>query len=327
MDDYLKIRYTELRFTVRFIEDSVLPRFKSSAIRGGLGNRLLEEYCIRDAFRNEHPNNCNKCDFADECIVQRIMYSKMDIMPSFMSSGNSVGYIVECRDMKEEFVAGDSLDFKLVLFGKAIVYFSQYLSAIYRLGMSGLGRNEARFEVISVKNVYNEDIMSGNNIFKENYRIESVSKYVDYRMERLTESGIPDQVRIKLNSPLAIKKDGDILRKFDITAFVRGLNRRLYVMNCYEGWEYSELLQDDGMYPEVLNAESRFTKIPRYSFRKSEKIFLEGIYGSIDINLDNNPDNFMIRSDILRKLLAGEILRVGSNTSFGFGGYRVERLL
>ena len=128
MGDYHNIRYSELRFKIRLTSDALLPRFKTSAIRGGLGNMLLDEYCIREEFRKEN----DECDFVDECIVQRILYAKMDIAPNFMSSGNSVGYIVECDDTREELEAGDEMSFRLVLFGKNIFYLSQYLSAIYR---------------------------------------------------------------------------------------------------------------------------------------------------------------------------------------------------
>ena len=164
MGDILDVRYAELRFTVRLICDSVLPRFKSSAIRGGMGQMLLDEYCIREKFRKENNNICDKCDFSDECIVQRILYAKMNIEPEFMSSGNSVGYIVECDDLRETYTAGDELKFRLILFGKNIYYLSQYLSAIYRLGQVGLGKDEACFEVISVSNMRNQEILENGNI-------------------------------------------------------------------------------------------------------------------------------------------------------------------
>lgn len=78
------IRYVKLHFTLRMVEDTVMPKYKASAIRGGLGEMLLRANCIRD-------RQCEKCDFETECIVRRTMYSKMEIQPRFMSSGDSVG--------------------------------------------------------------------------------------------------------------------------------------------------------------------------------------------------------------------------------------------
>ena len=56
------IRYTKLTFTIEFTEDTMLPKQKVSAIRGGIGEMLLRANCVR---RRE----CEGCDFADECIV------------------------------------------------------------------------------------------------------------------------------------------------------------------------------------------------------------------------------------------------------------------
>ena len=319
MGDYLKIRYSELRFTVRIVDDSELPRFKSSAIRGGIGDMLLEEYCIREKFRSDKLNKCEDCDFYNECIVQRILYSDMDINPEFMSNGNSVGYIVECLDSRESFVAGDTFQFKLILFGKNCFYLSQYLSAVYRLGINGLGRNRNQFEVISIKNIKNENILVDNNIIKSNYQIEQVSDYVDWRMRRLESSGDIKKVHIQYTTPVSIKKNGEVLNELSIEAFYENLLRRIYIMNCFEGNEFLKLLEKNKYNPIQIASENRLTKIPRFSFRKKQKIYLEGVYGYLDIDVSNMD----FSEDYIRNLIAGEIIHVGSNTSFGFGEFNV----
>jgi len=137
------IRYTKLTFVVQFTEDTMLPKQKVSAIRGGIGEMLLRANCVRG-------RECEKCDFSDECIVQRIMYSKYEKKPSFVTTGESVGYVLECDNYKEEFYQGDQLSFQLILFGKNIVYFNQYLQAISMLGASGLGKHQAHFIIVSL---------------------------------------------------------------------------------------------------------------------------------------------------------------------------------
>ena len=319
MGDILDIRYSELRFTVRLISDSELPRFKTSAIRGGMGDMLLDEYCIREKIRKENGNKCDSCDYLDECIVQRIMYSKMDIEPAFMSSGNSIGYIVECLDSREQFEAGDTFEFKLILFGKNCFYLSQYLSAIYRLGMNGIGKDHAQFQVISVRNMRIENILEENRVYKDKYRIDTINEYVEWRRKSLSNN---DQIHIRIKTPLSIKKMGKQLSEIDIEAFIDNLNRRLYSLNCFEGNDHPELLEKKNNYPVMLDSESRTVSIPRYSFRKNQKIFLSGIYGSVDLDLEN-VENY---SELIRRLLAGELIHVGSNTSFGFGGYELTEV-
>ena len=63
-----------------------------------------------------------------------------------MTTGESVGYVLECDNYKEEFYQGDQ--FKLSansLRKKILFYFNQYLQAISMLGASGLGKHQAHF--------------------------------------------------------------------------------------------------------------------------------------------------------------------------------------
>ena len=89
-----EIRYVKLKFVAVITHDTMMPANKNSALRGGMGEMLLRANCIRD-------RKCEICDFESECIVRRTMYSKMDIQPSFMSEGDSVGYVISCSDHRE----------------------------------------------------------------------------------------------------------------------------------------------------------------------------------------------------------------------------------
>lgn len=80
------------------------------------------------------------------------MYPKFEIQPEFMHQGDSAGYVIECEDYEEEFLIGESLEFQLILFGKNIVYFNQYVQAFAYLGMEGIGKNKSRFAVEAVTN-------------------------------------------------------------------------------------------------------------------------------------------------------------------------------
>ena len=54
----------------------------------------------------------------------------------------------------------------------------------------------------------------------------------------------------------------------------------------------------------------------RYSSTQDRKVALRGVKG--DMELSELPQ------ELLPVLLAGEILHIGKNTSFGFGRYRVS---
>ena len=104
----LQIRYVKLHFTLVIVEDGQLPKSKVSALRGGMGHALLTANCIRD----EH---CETCDFAEDCLVERMMYPKMKIRPDFMKTKDSEGFVIECEDTREWFQAGEELNFNLLV--------------------------------------------------------------------------------------------------------------------------------------------------------------------------------------------------------------------
>jgi hypothetical protein len=72
----MQIRYIKLHFELEITEDGHLPKYKASALRGGMGQMLLMMNCIRDG-------KCDGCDFIGECIVPRVTYPKMKVSLPF----------------------------------------------------------------------------------------------------------------------------------------------------------------------------------------------------------------------------------------------------
>lgn len=302
----LDVRYVKLHFTLMFPDRSVLPVSKASAIRGGMGEMLLRANCIRN-------RECKVCDFKGECIVQRTMYSQFDSKPDFITVGDSVGYIVECEDYREYYEAGDSLEFNLILFGKTIVYFNQYLQALFALGQNGLGKEKTKFVIVQVTNTKGYPILDGANVYMKYYEVETLHNYVDYRMRQAAIDGKP-QLMVFL-TPLTQKYQGEFLQKFQMDAITKSIQRRLYILNCFEGKEIDDFYKEMLDAPGIVNQKSTQVRVPRYSFRHESKMVLKGIKG--EIVLDDIPD------ELLELYFAGELIHIGKNTSFGFGRYRL----
>lgn len=305
--DALEVRYIKLHFTLLFPEECYLPVSKASAIRGGMGEMLLRANCIRN-------RECEECDFHTECIVQRTMYSQFDNKPAFITSGDSVGYVVECENYQEYFEAGDTLNFNLILFGKTIVYFNQYLQALFALGQNGLGKEHARFIIVQVQNTKGQPILDGNDVYMKYYQVETLQSYVDYRMGQISESDRP--TRMIFRTPLTQKYQGEFLEEFNMEAINKSIQRRLYMLNCFEGKDIEEFYHEELDVPEILEQSHREIRIKRYSSRQDSRMYLKGIKG--EILLEEIPQ------DLLEFYLAGELIHIGKNTSFGFGRYRLQ---
>ena len=294
------IRYVKLHFQCRVTEDCLMSVNKASALRGGMGEILLSEHCIYPADRQ-----CSGCSFETECLVRRIMYSKFDIKPVFVTTGESIGYVICCEDYRTAFEEGDTLDFTMTLFGKAIVYFTAILFAFYQLGQVGIGREKARFSIERVTNTTGETLVEGNNVFKEKYKVHLLGEYVAYRMEKETGN------RMHFHTPLSVRQKGVELTGFNAEALVNAAARRLYMLDCFEGIEAEKIMIPRNELPQILMQKVIPTKVRRYSSTHGEGIYLSGIRG--DVEFDGLCD------EVRRLMLASEVMHVGRNTSFGFG--------
>lgn len=314
MEEQLKnalgIRYIKLHFTVAVLEDTWLPADKVSAIRGGMGEMLLRANCVRD-------RDCRNCDFEAECVVQRTMYSQYEIKPRFVTTNDSVGYLLECENYEERFYEGDTLNFNLILFGKTIVYFNQYMQAFFALGKSGIGKNYSKFRIVSVANTRNQQILYGDAIYMERYRIQTIGEYAEYRLKQIRRQGCRN--RLVFQTPLTLKYKDAFLEEFCMEAVWNAVRRRIYMLECFEGIGGSiyECGGDmDAALPVIVGQAHESVSIRRYSSTQDRKMVLSGIRGYVQLD--------MIPEDMLVLLVAGELTHIGKNTSFGFGRYWVD---
>lgn len=309
MEEALKIRYIKLHFTVAMLENTELPAEKVSALRGGMGEMLLRANCVRD-------RDCGQCDFESECIVRRTMYSKYEVTPRFVTTNDSVGYILECENYGKEFCEGDLLEFSLILFGRTIVYLNQYMQAFFALGNEGIGKNHSRFRIVSVTNTKRQKLFSEGMIYMKQYQVQTIWDYVKYRMRQIQENGCKN--RLVFQTPVTLKYQDEFWKVFQMEAIWNAVQRRIYMLECYEGIECSiydcNRPEDQGM-PVIKEQVCKDIFVKRYSSTQNKKMILWGINGYVQ--LDHIPE------DMLFILAAGELTHIGKNTSFGFGKYRI----
>lgn len=307
----LGIRYAKLCFTVRFLQDCEVPMYKTSALRGGMGDMLLISDCVRDQYRFEHADNpggnpCAGCEFEEDCLVRRVLYSGYTIRPSFVPAGESAGYLFECEDYRTRLAAGSSMRFNMILFGKTIVFLNPVLQALYRLGVEGLGKFHAQFEIAEVRNQYGETIMQDSQIYKKNYKTQTVLDYVNYRLKQ------PMSSDMTIRTPITLKYKNEELQSFEAEAFLRAVCRRIFMLDCYEGIE-TEPMRGMLRLPVIKEQYAIRTEVPRFSATHGHRILLHGIRGHITWD-DFDEDTYAV-------LLAGELLHIGKNVTFGFGKY------
>ena len=295
------IRYTKLNFVLQVKNDCKMPYFKNSALRGGMGKMLMEFSCLGDG-------NCDDCKYFHDCIVDKVMYSKLKYKPDFIANETSVGYILECFDKKTNYKKGELLKFNLILFGDTIRYISYFIYAFDVLGKKGIGKYYSKYKLEKVLSENGREIFINGEIIKNNILVKKVSDYIVERKKQLLN--VPSVI-MNFISPFRYKYQGHYKSKIDINDLDIALNRRINILNAYEGIrdEINIKCNNCSFTSENLN----WSENQRYSSRQDAKMKLGGVEGSISLNINNE--------DFLELLIAGELVHIGKNSSFGLGKY------
>lgn len=304
----LQVRFIKLRFSIFFTGDSILPTDKVSALRGGIGDVLLLMNCIRD-------RECVNCDFESECIVQRMMYSKFEYKPEFVTVGGSVGYVLECENYQERFKAGERLEFQLILFGKNIIYINQYVQALNIMGVQyGIGKYHAKFNIFNIYNMEGDSVWNGRFINMNKCHVHFLYDYILFWKVQHADEQL--ESLLIFDTPLTLKCQNEFLQEFQVEPIINAIKRRIYMLDCFEGISSDIQKYDNGNLPEILHQEYQLVSVSRYSTTKNEKMFLKGIKGYMQLS--------EISENIIDLLLIGELIHIGKNTSFGFGRYHIK---
>ena len=298
----LNIRYLKLHFFIQFHEESHVYRHKPSALRGGIGNVLLNKYCLKD-------QKCVSCNFKGDCIARQILYGKFKIKPPSVTEGESIGYVIECEDYRELIPSHGILRFQMLLFGNTISYWRMIVEAVDELGRMGLCRADSKFGLIKVTNTIGDIIFRNGEFFPKQAEVKTVKDYVDYRLRTTKET------RVIFHTNTNITYHGEMLMQMQEKPLMAAISRRIFFLNCYEGIETNSVKM---RIPEIIDQDMKFGENRRYSNRTETAMYLKGIRGRVDFN-DIDDDTYAM-------MLAGELVHIGKDTSFGSGRYTMEQL-
>lgn len=302
ISENLNIRYLKLHFFIQFHEESHVYRHKPSALRGGIGNVLLNKYCLKD-------QKCVSCNFKGDCIAHQILYGKFQIKPPSVTEGESIGYVIECEDYRERILSRGILRFQMLLFGNTISYWRMIVEAVEELGKMGLCHVDSKFRLIKVTNTAGDIIYREGDFFPKLAEVRTVREYVDSRIGSFKDT------RIIFRTNTNITYHGEMLMQMQEKPLMAAISRRIFFLNCYEGIETKPVKM---IIPEIIDQDMKFGENRRYSNRTETAMYLKGIRGRVDFD-DIDDDTYAM-------MLAGELVHIGKDTSFGSGRYTMEQL-
>jgi hypothetical protein len=224
--------------------------------------------------------------------------------------------------------AGDELRFRLTLMGRATDYLSYVIYTVSEMARRGLGAERAGFALRNVAVLGEAD--EGETIYTAGDRrslvpidaVNHLSDLIEARLQALEDDGSKpsDVVKLRFTTPTRIRVEGDLQTSLSFELLIRNLLRRVSMLMALHGesrldLDYKGLIaRAAGV--RIGKALLDWHDWQRYSNRQETKMTLGGFIGEVEYEGE-------AIAAFLPLLVAGEILHVGTGTSFGLGKYEI----
>ena len=321
-DELRYLRFSRFVFVARALTELRLPQYKGSTFRGGFGHNLRRTVCIN---RRE---DCSRCILQAKCIYCYIFETKPpedSRLKTYFSDVPHPYILVPPVTEREFFKPDETFRFELILIGKAIDYLPYFLFVFIQLGKNGIGKEKGRFYIESV---FNERFGEEAEIYdhrsgclSRNIQIYTSESFFPLWKEFLSAN--PEQITIRLLTPLRIKIAGHLSDDFTFFDLFRALLNRLYMLtyfHCGNRFErkHKELLELSKEI-EMVEKNLYWQDWLRYSSRQKTRMKIGGVMGEFTIKGRLMP--------FLPFLKIGEYIHIGKATSMGLGRYEIVQPL
>jgi len=303
----MELQVKRLELALSF-ENGVPPfRFATNTLRGGFGYALRKVAC---AFRHRE---CEGCLAEGQCVYSYVFDTIPDRRGEFMTRYNRAPHPFVFFSNGDS-VSEKNLRVELTLIGKAITFLPYFVLAMQELGRMGLGRRREPFVLEKVV-----ELDSGRTLLEGSNSI--LERPGDPERFPVMVSDEPvERMEFHLLSPLRLKYNGNLLREPSFRAIVGSLLRRISSLCYFHGEGKPELdyrgLADVAESPRVMEDDTRWVEMSRFSTRQEDWMKLGGITGDFAVEGELGP--FL---DLLR---LGEAVGIGKACTFGFGRYNVK---
>jgi len=299
-----RVPFALRRYVLRAPGEVVLPPFAGSTLRGAIGRALRGLVCA-----TKMPE-CEGCPVRSACAYASLHdgYTPPDI---HSNTGPHAPAPLWIRDVEpgRALTAGDTVTFSMAAFGFATRSLPFVDEAIRALARTGIGRGRQPMNLVSAEDEVRADLAS----------------LVDARVAELSGAlAGGGHLRVELRTPVAIRLKGprwaDPARPLPswperlLGGAARrrhALERRWLEVPAAHAASTSRALQD-AVGLRVIEEQVGLSRVRRYSFNQGQKVEFHGAVGTLRI-----AGQGIERA--LPWLVAGELLSLGSGTTFGFG--------
>lgn len=284
-----------------------LPEYAGSMLRGAFGQALRRTACM------VREKNCKDCPLFTTCPYTSIFEAPAPKTHSLQAfSQIPAPYIIEPPEWgMRVYQPGETLEFSMVLVGKALEQLALVTYAWQRAFAREVGNGKAR-----LVGLYVETPNGRQKIYDETAQV-----IIDHENTIQIDIKSATSVRLSFKTPLRLQDNGHALpaSKLTVRRLMMALIRRIALLSEF----HMEMPIKTDFHVLSLQAEQiqdarelRWRDWTRYSSRQKQTMQLGGVVGTW--TLKDIPETY------LPYLHLGQWLHVGKNATFGLGQYEME---
>jgi hypothetical protein len=305
------MRFGRYVLTVLFEDDTLLPKYLGSTLRGAFGASLKTSLCGNLA------RACESCRIAARCLYARTFEPRSFAGDTRLHGGIEPppAYVIEPpTGHPPRLGKGDTLAFTLLLFGEANSYVPFFLNAFEVMGRRGISRrvDESGRGMFSLHDVHQKE---GHSLFDNSTgRLMGQPVVRHMRMEPLPD-GNPLDLKVALQTPLRLKFHNQLRDTLPFHVLVRAALRRISSVFAFHGdgspdLDYKHLVAAANSV-QICSSQLQWLDWERYSNRQKRRMLLGGMVGSV---------RYASVPRIYHPILeTGSVLHLGKQSTFGLG--------
>lgn len=304
------------RVTYRLLESTTLPPYKGALLRGGFGYAFQRASCPAACW-----GQAEQCEAGLICPYRWVFETPRPAGIAHLHDLQDIPrpFVIEPPiDHKRAYVAGDALEFGLILIGRGIDYLPYFLIGFEDLGKAGLGRERAKAKLERVEALESFHPV-GQLIYQDGRLGDCAHLPIQCIADLPPRAGEPlADLRLTLRTPLRVKAHGAFIEQFDLPAIIQAACWRLAALSAFHACPW-----DTDYRPIVAAAHQVIIERPQVQWvdwertstrgEQPRKMTLGGIIGKA--TLRNVPPA------VYAVLLAGSLVHVGKACVFGHGWY------
>ncbi len=315
--NWTKFTFAALKFTIEFQDNFQMPEFLGNTLRGGFGQVLHHSVC---PYKK---TDCYTCFYKDSCVYAYIfnsVFSKRLQAAKKMKNYPSPFTIDPPFNNKSYYKKGKTLEFEIIIAGKAVDYLQYFITGFKKLGSKGIGKHYSKYKLLKVVSAYDPSTIlydAESQLVQANHLITSFDDYLN-QSENTTDQ--VDTIEIEFLSRTRFQKNYDNETKpGNFEVLIDHIMERMTLLSelyC----DYQPDIQKDTILTEACSVKTAqqdldWEDVDYTSGTSKRKYWYGGFTGKIQFSGD--------LSSFVPLLRFGEVFHVGHGTTRGYGKYKL----